>query len=46
MIKKENRNSIEEAISGIENKIKKFPDPYYEKILETFKQIHRELKEN
>ena len=41
MIKKENRNSIED-----ENKIKKFPDPYYEKILETFKQIHRELKEN
>ena len=31
MIKKE-KSSIEEAISGIENKIKKFPDPYYNRI--------------
>ena len=30
MIKEVNRSSKEEAISGIDNKIKKFPDPYYE----------------
>ena len=44
MVEKENTVPLEDAIQGVEDKIKKSSDSYYKKIVENLRQIQREMK--